>query len=543
MNALNDLKIGKRLALGFAVVILLLICAASFAINRLHTLDADTEIIVHDRYAKIALMHIVENEVNRQSRALRTAMIANDHDVTQRELSMVSASGPVIAAALDKLRPMVHTEQGKSALQTLLTARETFKQHEHHLVELIRAGESDAARAYLIKEIIPPQNAYLNAISGFVDLQTKAMEHLAEEADATANAASRMMITLSIAATVIAALVAYLLTRSIIVPLRHALVVAQTVAGGDLSSRIASTSKDETGELLDALRTMNDNLRDIVGKVREGTDTISTATSQIACGNQDLSSRTEQQAGALEETASSMEEITATVRENGNNARHANALAVSASDVAVKGGGVVAEVIETMGAIDASAKKIVDIIGVIDGIAFQTNILALNAAVEAARAGEQGRGFAVVATEVRNLAQRSATAAKEIKTLISDSVEQVERGSTLVNQAGITMEEIVASVKRVTDIMANIAASTDEQDTGIEQINQAITEIDTVTQQNAALVEEAAAASESLQNQAHSLSRLVSVFKLDGRHPARLADQPPGAHASGARQIPRLAIA
>jgi methyl-accepting chemotaxis protein len=267
---------------------------------------------------------------------------------------------------------------------------------------------------------------------------------------------------------------------------------------------------------------MNDSLKNIVGQVRSGTETIATASSQIATGNQDLSSRTERQAGSLEETASSMEEITATVRENGNNARHANQLAVSASDVAVKGGVVVAQVIDTMGVINASAKKIVDIIGVIDGIAFQTNILALNAAVEAARAGEQGRGFAVVATEVRNLAQRSASAAKEIKTLIGDSVDKVEMGSQLVNQAGTTMTEIVASVKRVTDIMASIASASQEQDNGIEQINQAIAEMDVVTQQNAALVEEAAAAAESLQDQAGSLAQLVSVFKLDRERPAQL---------------------
>ncbi len=543
MTAINNIKIGTRLAWGFSIVILLLIVVANFGINRIHTLDADADVIVRDRYAKIALLHTVENEVNRQSRALRTAMIAGEREITTRELDKVSASGPVIAAALDKLRPMVHTEQGTAALQSLLSARETFRQHEHHLIELINTGQSDAARQYLISDIIPPQTAYLNAISNFMGMQTKAMEHLAEEADATASAASTIMITLSVAATVLAALVAYLLTRSIILPLRQALLVAQTVAAGNLSSKFEATSKDETGELLDALRAMNDSLRDIVSQVRAGTETISTATSQIACGNQDLSSRTEQQAGALEETASSMEEITATVRENGNNARRANALAVSASDVAVKGGDVVTEVIATMGAIDASAKKIVDIIGVIDGIAFQTNILALNAAVEAARAGEQGRGFAVVASEVRNLAQRSASAAREVKTLISDSVEQVERGSTLVSQAGITMDEIVASVKRVTDIMADIAASTEEQDTGIEQINQAISEIDSVTQQNAALVEEAAAASESLQSQAHSLTRLVSVFQLDAGNTARVTHRPSSAQASATRKLPRLALA
>jgi methyl-accepting chemotaxis protein len=267
---------------------------------------------------------------------------------------------------------------------------------------------------------------------------------------------------------------------------------------------------------MQALKDMNGSLQKIVGEVRMGTDTIATASSQIAAGNLDLSSRTEQQASSLEETASSMEELTSTVKQNGDNARQANQLAVSASDVAIKGGAVVAQVVDTMGSINESARKIVDIIGVIDGIAFQTNILALNAAVEAARAGEQGRGFAVVASEVRNLAQRSAAAAKDIKTLIGDSVEKVDAGSKLVNQAGATMSEIVASVKRVTDIMGEITAAGREQEAGISQINQAITEMDTVTQQNAALVEEAAAAAESLREQAGNLAEVASVFKLDG---------------------------
>jgi methyl-accepting chemotaxis protein len=252
----------------------------------------------------------------------------------------------------------------------------------------------------------------------------------------------------------------------------------------------------------------------IVGEVRQGTDTIATASGQIAAGNMDLSSRTEEQASSLEETAASMEELTSTVKQNADNARQANQLAVSASSVAVRGGSVVNQVVGTMGSINASSRKIVDIIGVIDGIAFQTNILALNAAVEAARAGEQGRGFAVVAAEVRNLAQRSAAAAKEIKTLIGDSVEKVEEGSKQVAEAGKTMDEIVDSVKRVTDIMAEIQAASQEQTQGIEQINQAITQMDQVTQQNAALVEEAAAAAQSLQEQASGLSQVVSVFKL-----------------------------
>src|SRR5476649_54149 len=339
-------------------------------------------------------------------------------------------------------------------------------------------------------------------------------------ADAAATLTHANWLAITIASAVIAAVASMglILTRKLVNSLKEAVKIAQTVAAGDLTYNIVITSKDETGQLLQALKEMNDSLVLIVGQVRTGTDTIATASGQIASGNLDLSSRTEQQASSLEETASSMEELTSTVKQNAANAKQANDLAESASGVALKGGAVVSQVIDTMGSIDASAKKIVDIICVIDGIAFQTNILALNAAVEAARAGEQGRGFAVVASEVRNLAHRSAAAAKEIKTLISNSVEQVDAGSKLVSQAGETMEEVVASVKRVTDIISEITTAGREQTSGIEQINQAITQMDTVTQQNAALVEEAAAAAASLQNQAGTLAHLVSTFKINLAH-------------------------
>jgi methyl-accepting chemotaxis protein len=312
----------------------------------------------------------------------------------------------------------------------------------------------------------------------------------------------------------LAAVLAWLLSRSIVVPLGDAVRIARTVASGDLSSRIEVRSRDETGQMLQALGDMNQSLLNVVGEVRRGAETIATATTEIARGNQDLSMRTEQQASSLEETASSMEELTGTVKQNAENARQANRLAASASDVASKGGVVVDQVVETMQSISASSQNIVEIISVIDGIAFQTNILALNAAVEAARAGEQGRGFAVVASEVRTLAQRSASAAKEIKALIDDSVGKVDTGTRLVAEAGQTMREIVGSVQRVTTIMQDIAAASEEQIDGIEQINQAISQMDTVTQQNAALVEQAAAAAAALQDQAVSQSNVVSVFKL-----------------------------
>ena len=333
-------------------------------------------------------------------------------------------------------------------------------------------------------------------------------------AQSTFERISTTLIAVMIIGAILAIILGLLLLRSIINPLNEAVEIANRVAAGDLTNQIEVNSTNETGKLLQALKSMNDNLVDLIGKVRMSTDSISTATSEIASGNTDLSQRTEEQASSLEETASSMEELTSTVRQNADNAHQANQLAAGASEVAVKGGTVVGQVVQTMSSINASSKKIVEIIAVIDGIAFQTNILALNAAVEAARAGEQGRGFAVVATEVRTLAQRSAAAAKEIKELINDSVTKVEEGTRLVDEAGSTMDEIVSAVKRVTDIMSEISAASQEQSSGIEQVNQAVTQMDEATQQNAALVEEAAAAAESMIEQAHVLSQAVTIFKL-----------------------------
>jgi methyl-accepting chemotaxis protein len=347
-----------------------------------------------------------------------------------------------------------------------------------------------------------------------VDLQRKYLDQKGAEITAIEASSHTQLIALAVLVIGLGILCAWLLTTSITRPMQRAVTAARRVASGDLTGTIEVTSKDEAGELLQALKDMNENLLRIVSQVRSGTETISTASNEIAAGNQDLSSRTEQQASSLEETASSMEELTSTVKQNADNARQANQLAATAANVAAKGGEVVSEVVDTMASINEASKKVVDIISVIDGIAFQTNILALNAAVEAARAGEQGRGFAVVATEVRNLAQRSAAAAKEIKDLIGDSVSKVDSGTELVGRAGKTMEEVVASIRRVTDIVSEIAAASNEQSAGIEQVNQAIAQMDQVTQQNAALVEEAAAASESMLDQSQQLSRAVSEFKL-----------------------------
>jgi methyl-accepting chemotaxis protein len=344
-------------------------------------------------------------------------------------------------------------------------------------------------------------------------------KRLAQESYASAGAAFKELVVELVAILVLAlaasVAIAAFMSRMIVRALKHAIGLAGRIAAGDLTAEVKVVGRDETADLLRALKDMNESLRKIVAEVRGGTDSITTASAEIAQGNTDLSQRTEEQASSLEETASSMEELTSTVRQNADNARQANQLAASASEVAVKGGNVVGEVVGTMSAINEASKKIVDIIGVIDGIAFQTNILALNAAVEAARAGEQGRGFAVVASEVRSLAQRSAAAAKEIKELIGNSVDKVDAGTKLVDAAGKTMEEIVVSVKRVTDIMAEITAASQEQSSGIEQVNKAIAQMDEVTQQNSALVEEASAAAQSMKEQAALLAQAVAVFRLE----------------------------
>ena len=355
-----------------------------------------------------------------------------------------------------------------------------------------------------------------DSAKGLVELQLKLAKQAYADAKSRYAIARNTAIGVVIVGVALAIFIGMWLVRAITVPLNEAVRIAESVAAGDLTQNINVHSTDETGQLMQAMQNMNSSLVDIVGQVRTSTETIAVASREISTGNADLSNRTESQASSLEETASSMEQLTSTVKQNAENARQANQLVSSTADVAVKGGAVVDQVVDTMASIKDSSRKIADIIGVIDGIAFQTNILALNAAVEAARAGEQGRGFAVVASEVRNLAQRSAGAAKEIKALIEDSVGKVDAGGKLVDEAGKTMDEIVSSVKRVTDIMSEIAAASAEQSSGIEQVNQAVGQMDEMTQQNAALVEEAAAAAESMNEQASQLAQAVSVFKLNG---------------------------
>ncbi|MEX0143281.1 MCP four helix bundle domain-containing protein [Massilia sp. LMS1-1-1.1] len=514
---MSKLKISTRLAFSFGLIIVLLIMVAFVSISRIRNINASTEKILNDRYAKVMLSNAIQSEVNVQARILGIAIIgANDADEVSSSITKVQASVKKNVELLARLKVLVNTPKGQELFQAVANGHEAYGKTRDANIKLLQEGKSETAGIFLLTQLRYPQEKFLTALAAMASFQELLMESEGKQAAADGRMAIILSLSLSVAATAIAIALAMLISRSISRPIGEAVKVAQRVAAGDLSVTIDARGNDETGLLLRALKEMNDNLQGIVARVRHGTDAIAHGSREIASGNMDLSSRTEQQASSLEETASSMEELTSTVKQNGENARQANQMAQSASSVASKGGQVVAEVITTMDSINASSKKIADIIGVIDGIAFQTNILALNAAVEAARAGEQGQGFAVVATEVRNLAHRSASAAKEIKILIDDSVHQVNLGSSLVNQAGSTMEEIVSSVRRVTDIMAEITSASNEQEAGIEQINQAITEMDAVTQQNAALVEEAAAASEALQDQAGILAEAVSVFKLDG---------------------------
>ncbi len=513
--SLTNLKVGMRLGLGFGVVLALMAVLAVLGLSRMSDIQHHLTEITSDDMVEINHLTKMKEDVQTVAIATRNIALLNDAESIAAEAKRIDKMREAYGEAFKALTPMVKSDEGKALLAKIDEGRAATGPLIDKAVQLAKAHKSDEVIQVLMKEVRPAQRQWLDAMDETLTLQEKKAADSIEAANSAYSSARTLVISLAVLAVVLGALIAWFITRSITLPLQQAVMVASAVAKGDLTQHIEVKSKDETGQLLQALKDMNENLAGIVGDVRINTDSITTASKQIAAGNSDLSQRTEEQASSLEETASSMEELTSTVKQNAENAKQANQLAVTASGVAERGGAVVSEVVTTMDSISASSKKIVDIISVIEGIAFQTNILALNAAVEAARAGEQGRGFAVVAGEVRNLAQRSAAAAKEIKTLIGDSVEKVDNGSKLVDQAGKTMEEIVNAVKRVTDIMSEISAASSEQSTGIEQVNRAITQMDEVTQQNAALVEEAAAAAESLQEQAQQLFSAVSIFKLD----------------------------
>jgi methyl-accepting chemotaxis protein len=523
----NNMGIGRRLGLGFCVILAILILNTALGIYRLQGVADATRSMMEVPLAKERLIGDWYRIVFAGIR--RTTAVAKSADPALATFFAEEAkNSTTYAQGLVKKIEELATPADKALMDELVATRKRYVVARDGVMKSKAAGNADEAMRLLDQEYTPAAKVYESMLQKMLDHQRKEIDASAAAIDQVARDSRNLLVGLAVLVVAFGVAFAWWLTAGITRPINAAVELASCVANGDLvdhsGMRPEDYRSDETGKLLRALHNMSAGLVRIVTDVRQGTDTIATASSQIAAGNLDLSSRTEQQASSLEETASSMEELTSTVKQNAENARQANELAASASDVAVRGGAVVADVVQTMASIDESSRKIVDIIGVIDGIAFQTNILALNAAVEAARAGEQGRGFAVVASEVRNLAQRSASAAKEIKALIDDSVGKVAAGTRLVGQAGSTMDEVVASIRRVTDIMGEISNASSEQTHGIEQINNSITQMDHVTQQNAALVEQAAAAADAMQEQAAKLAEAVSIFKLAGM--AAMAPRP-----------------
>ncbi|WP_265113049.1 methyl-accepting chemotaxis protein [Herbaspirillum sp. alder98] len=511
---LNGLNIGQRLGIGFGVVILLMLGLTAIGVLRLNQINGGIRSIANDYYPRTVMANNVKGALDETARSMRNLLFMSTVDEIKGELDAIERAGKTIDATLKQFSASSNSADGERMLAAVIAARTQYTPVLNSFLAAVKDGQVEQARDLILPEIAPYQAAYFKALDKLIAYQGQRMEEGGREAEQVAGAATMLMIGMASIAALLAVLVGYSVMRSITRPLNAAIDVAQKVAAGDLTVQVETSSRDETGRLLAALQHMRDGLVSAVGQVRNGSDAISVAAREIATGNADLSSRTESQAAALEETASSMDELTGGVSQNAENARQANLLVMNASQVASRGGDVVSQVVETMREIKDSSRKIVDIIGVIDGIAFQTNILALNAAVEAARAGEQGRGFAVVAAEVRALAQRSAGAAKEIAGLIQASVKKVDAGSALVDTAGQTMHNIVDSVRHVADIMVEISAASDEQSRGIEQVNRAIGQIDEMTQQNSALVEQAAAAAQTMQDQAQALERGVAIFKL-----------------------------
>jgi len=515
MGFFSRFNIGKRLAVGFSLTLAMAVLIAGVGIARVGNVADDAAGVLAAPLAKERL--ITEWYMQIFAAVRRTAAIvkSSDDSLVAFFKEDAAATGSRSTELIKQIEPLITPGEEEALFKKIGEQRKTYSTARDAAVKAKAAGDMELAAKILNEQFTPAAKTYQESVQQLVGMQHAHIGAASSAMLTGAHSSKTLIMVLTACAVALGALSSILLTRGIVGPIREAVAVAETVAAGDLTRHIESAAKDETGALLRALRHMSDSLAGIVGEVRGGTSSIHGAAGEISAGNLDLSARTEQQAAALEQTAASMAHLTDTVRQNADNARQANQLAITASTVATKGGDVVGEVILTMGSINESSKKIVDIIGVIDGIAFQTNILALNAAVEAARAGEQGRGFAVVASEVRTLAQRSAAAAREIKTLIDDSVGKVDAGARLVDQAGATMGQVVDSIQRVTDIMAEIASASQEQTGGIEQVNQAIAQMDEATQQNAALVEESAAAAGSLQDQAAKLAQAVDVFKVE----------------------------
>ena len=540
MRWFYNLKIATKLFVAFGIVLLLTLVMGISSIYSMGRVNQASRDLAQDWMPSVQIAMSLRTDLAEMRRWELAHLLADDDKAMagyEKRMDEIQAVTNADRAAFEKL---ISTADERALAAAFDHDWATFMTEHPKVMALSRLHQKAEARALLIGPSAKALTGIFDTVNKLVKLSIAGGAAASDAAGVTYDharltAAVLLMLNIGIGIALAAGI-----ARVVSAPLREAVMLARAVASGDLTHDIKVTSACETGQLMQALKDMTANLGQLVSQVRGSTETIATASAQIAAGNMDLSSRTEEQASSLEETASSMEELTSTVKLNADNACQANELALSASGIATRGGTAVDKVVETMESINASSAKIVDIISVIDGIAFQTNILALNAAVEAARAGEQGRGFAVVASEVRTLAQRSAAAARDIKALIGDSVDKVGAGSQLVNVAGATMEEVVTSITRVTDIMREITAASAEQSLGIEQVNQAITQMDQVTQQNAALVEQAAAAAASMQEQAVRLSDAVSVFKLAraGHRPGR-----PGSHtAAGFLAPPARAI-
>ena len=512
---LKDMKISHRLVLGFGIMIAMLLTLGITTLRNEGVMEARLQNVVGQRLQLAIKLGQLRDQINLQARVNRNMVLVRTPAEVRKELDRIAPSRKTMGELLEQVGQLLKSDQGRAIHARTLELQAKYREQTDRYMELVAQDRREDAITLLLTEVRKAQDAYMGVLAEQTQLQIKGLNQESHEAEAAAATIKLTVWVTSALSLLVAVVVALWIIRAITKPINEAVEVAQAVAAGDLTRRIEMEgSRSETARLLMALKSMQEGLGNVVSSVRQGSESVATASAQIAQGNQDLSARTESQASALEETAASMEELGSTVKHNAENARQANQLAQSASTVAVQGGQVVAQVVDTMKGINESSKRIADIISVIDGIAFQTNLLALNAAVEAARAGEQGRGFAVVASEVRSLAGRSAEAAKEIKTLIDDSVQRVEQGSALVDRAGSTMTEVVQSIRRVTDIMGEISAASSEQSAGVAQVGEAVTQMDQATQQNAALVEEMAAAASSLRGQAHELVQVVAVFKV-----------------------------
>src|SRR5450830_1946457 len=510
---IQDLNIGTRLGMGFAVVLLLATISSSVGVWRLNEVAANTHAMMQEPLIKARKTeewyHLTFAGLKRQLAIVKSA----DPSLAEYFEEDAKSSTSQITVIQKYIEAHLVYDKERALFNKVGIARKAYLNNRDQIMKAKKEGRNDDV-ATLFEQFKPLSEAYTNSQREFLNFQKDTVNSLSNEVDDIAQSSKILVLSLIGSFILLGGLFAWGLTLSITRPISYALDLASRVANGDLTAKIVVGSTDETGRLLLALKNMTANLVNIISQVRTSTRMIAAESTQIASGNLDLSSRTEQQASTLEQTAASMETLTSTVKQNADNAGQANQLAIAASEVAITGGSVMSDVVKAMSSINDSSRKIVDIISVIDSIAFQTNILALNAAVEAARAGEQGRGFAVVASEVRGLAQRSATAAKEIKILINESVDKVASGSRLVEQAGATMSKVVGSVQSANTLVREINTASQQQAAGIKEVNQAIVQMDGVTQQNAALVEEAAAAAHSLEDQARNLKQLVTIFKL-----------------------------